>query len=230
MSKIGRKRVFNISGPYAVGKDTILNEIQRRYDRQVHRVSTLTTRPTSGDADPSFSTVDAVEMSERTSKGHWIVTYQMDRKVLYATNIDEIRAAAAAGRICIHSIYAGPEGAGKLREIFGYELFSIALLASRGNIEDQLAVLRGRLTARNRDDAAAIAARMANQVAPLTYAMSNPRVRTANNAEQMPVFDRLIVNENLDDTVAEVDDLFRSVFGLIGQQRLSLEPDNALED
>src|SRR5689334_6684053 len=130
--------LFNISGPYAVGKDTLLNVVLERYDDRVHRVSTLTTRPSSVDSDPSYTSVSDEELTRMTSVGRWIVTEQLGGSVRYATSLDEIEEQARAGRISIHSIFAGPQGAGQLRRAFGPRLFSVGVLAAHGGLDQQL--------------------------------------------------------------------------------------------
>jgi guanylate kinase len=214
MAEIAASRpiLFNVSGPYAVGKDTLIDAILAAYPGRVHRVSTITTRPASGNADPSYESVAADELRRRTAQGRWIVNQQLGGAVAYGTNIDEIERMAGQGRICVHSIYAGPEGAGKLREVFGRRLFSLGLLAAHGDVETQLAVLRRRLLERGRDDPATIEARLRHQVEALEYVQQNPTVPTGDGP--MKVFDQVLVNEVLEQAVHTVLELFARVFGL----------------
>ncbi len=205
-----RPFLINVSGPYAVGKDTILNALLSRYGERVHRVHTATTRPVSLDADPTYEQVTLEELERRVADGGWIANHQLSGTTAYGTSITEIRAAASEGKICVHSIYAGDQGAGKLREILGRGLVSIGLLATDGQVEDQLAVLRERLLHRSRDDAAAIEARIRHQAEPLQYVLDNPVVETGDGL--MPVFDHVLINEDLDATVAEVVELFEAAF------------------
>lgn len=206
MQRTRKARVFNVSGPYAVGKDTVLNALLSSYGDRVYRVRTLTTRPVSSEADPSYEHVSFEEMHERTSVGRWIVNYQLSGRTAYATNIDEIEKAVNAGLICIHSIYAGPAGAGKFREAFGAELFSIGMLPATGDMSEQLAVLRSRLLGRSRDDTAAIEARLEHQVEPLRYVLDNPLISTMDGS--LHVFDRVLVNHDLQETVHGAVELF----------------------
>ncbi len=205
-----RPFLINVSGPYAVGKDTILNALLSRYGDRVHRVHTLTTRPVSVDADPTYEHVTVEELERRVASGGWIANYQLSGTTAYGTSVTEIRQAARQGRICVHSIYAGPAGAGKLREIFGAGLLSIGLLAAHGEVEDQLAVLRERLLSRSRDDAAAIEARLLHQAEPLRYVLENPMVDTADGP--MRAFDHVLINDDLERTVAETVELFQRTF------------------
>lgn len=126
------KKILNISGPYAVGKDTLLNAIISRYPNLTHRVTTVTTRPASSDADPTYRTVSLNDMQELALSEELIVTSQFGGTVLYGTSANEIRAKISEGQICVHAIFAGPDGAGRLREVFGSKLFSIGVLATQG--------------------------------------------------------------------------------------------------
>jgi len=201
-----RPILINVSGPYAVGKDTILNALLSRYPERTHRVHTLTTRPVSRDADPTYEQVNREELERRVAEGGWIANTQLSGATSYGTSILEIEEAAESGLISVHSIYAGPDGAGKLRQIFGRRLISIGLLATRGQVEEQLMVLRERLLSRSRDDAEAIEARLRHQAEPLSYVLENPTVDTPDGA--VPVFDRVLINEDLEATVADAVEIF----------------------
>lgn len=200
--------MFNISGPYAVGKDTMLNELLARFPQIAHRVRTVTTRPVSSAADPSYEGLTADEFAHRTARGRWIVNFQLSGSVAYGTSIDEIENASAKGLVSVHSIYAGPQGAGRLREVFGRDLFSVGLLASDGGLNDQLKVLRDRLLGRGRDDADTVEARLQHQIAPIEYVKKNPLVETGTGS--MRVFDEVLVNETLDIAVERVLALFNT--------------------
>jgi guanylate kinase len=209
-----RPILFNLSGPYAVGKDTLIDAILAAYPGRVHRVSTITTRPASANADPSYESVSAEEFARRTAAGRWIVNHQLGGAVAYGTSIDEIERVASQGRICVHSIYAGPEGAGKLREVFGRRVFSLGLLAAHGSVETQLEVLRRRLLDRGRDDPATIEARLKHQIEALRYVQENPVVPTGDGP--LRVFDQVTVNAVLERAVECVLTLFAHTFALSG--------------
>lgn len=202
--------LINVSGPYAVGKDTILNALLSRYPGRTHRVHTLTTRPVSKDADPTYEQVDREELERRVAEGGWIANTQLSGATSYGTSIIEIEEAAESGLISVHSIYAGPDGAGKLRRIFGQRLVSIGLLATRGQVDDQLMVLRERLLSRSRDDAEAIEARLRHQAEPLSYVLENPSVDTPDGA--LRVFDRVLINQDLETTVEAAVEIFEHAF------------------
>ena len=202
--------VFNVSGPYAVGKDTTLRELKSIYGTHVYRVRTLTTRPVSPEADPTYEQVSPQELQRRLSSGRWMLNYQLSGLTAYATSIDEIEEVGEAGFICILSVYAGPDGAGKLREVFGLRVLSIGLLPAPGSVAQQLEVLRARLLGRSRDDPAAIEARLQHQEEPLRYVLDNPVITTEDGLRR--VFDHVLVNEDLDVTVRRTVQLFDRAF------------------
>jgi guanylate kinase len=208
----GRPILFNVSGPYAVGKDTLIDAVLAAHPGRLHRVSTITTRPAAAGVDPSYESVSGEEFARRTAQGRWLVNRQLGGAVAYGTSIDEIERMASQGRVCVHSIYAGREGAGKLREVFGRRVFSLGLLAARASVPEQLQVLRRRLLDRGRDDPATLEARLAHQIEPLAYVMENPSVMTGDGP--LKVFDQVLVNEVLAQAVECVLALFAQVFGL----------------
>jgi guanylate kinase len=208
----GRPILFNVSGPYAVGKDTLIDAVLAAHPGRLHRVSTITTRPAAAGVDPSYESVSEEEFARRTAQGRWLVNRQLGGAVAYGTSIDEIERMASQGRVSVHSIYAGPEGAGKLREAFGRRVFSLGLLAARASVPEQLQVLRRRLLDRGRDDPATLEARLEHQIEPLAYVMENPSVMTGDGP--LKVFDQVLVNEVLAQAVECVLALFAQVFGL----------------
>jgi guanylate kinase len=207
---MARPFLLNISGPYGVGKDTLLNALLDRYGPYVHRVSTLTTRPSRPDADPSYRSVSDDELARITATGSWLVNAQLDGTVKYATNLDEIEEQARAGKICLHSIFAGEQGAGGLRGYFGRKVYSIGVLAAEDGAQQQLIRLRQRLLTRGRDDPEAIRNRLRHQLAPIRYVLENPTVPTPDGP--LRVFDRVIVNDDLAETVRRVEEIFSAVF------------------
>ncbi|HEV3456333.1 MAG TPA: hypothetical protein VHG32_07220 [Thermoanaerobaculia bacterium] len=208
----GRPILFNVSGPYAVGKDTLIDAVLAAHPGRLHRVNTITTRPAAAGVDPSYESVSEEEFARRTAQGRWLVNRQLGGAVAYGTSIDEIERMASQGRVSVHSIYAGREGAGKLREVFGRRVFSLGLLAARASVPEQLQVLRRRLLDRGRDDPATLEARLAHQIEPLAYVMENPSVMTGDGP--LKVFDQVLVNEVLAQAVECVLALFAQVFGL----------------
>lgn len=203
--------VFNISGPYAVGKDTMLNAILQTFEQDVHRVSTITTRPTDPTADPSYKCVTEQEFASITSHGKWIINRQLGSNS-YGTSIDEIEQKISTGKICIHSIYPGPAGAGKLREVFGEKLISVALLPTAGSHDVQIEELRKRMIARKRESMEVIEKRITTQSDQINYILENASVDSLDGP--MPVFDKIVINEILDESLEMLIQYFRSQFNI----------------
>ena len=195
MSISPRPFLFSVSGPYGVGKDTLLDALHNRFPEMLHRVRALTTRPVDERVDLWYESVSPEELQHRTSRGRWIVNRQLGGSVTYAISIDEINSAHDSGLICIQSIFAGPDGAGKLREFFGRTLLSIGIVAARASLDVQLAILRERLTRRGRDTAELINIRLRHQHEPILYIEQNPLIESPDGP--MRVFDESIVNDNL---------------------------------
>ena len=206
MPSASKARIFNISGPYAVGKDSVINHLLKVYPDVIHRVRTVTTRPVSMDDDPSYRHADPAEFHRTLAEGDWLFNVQLSGSTAYATDLNEIREAIGRGLVCVHSIYPGPDGAAALRQAFGRQLYSVALLPPGETLDARLAVLRERLLARNRDSAQALEQRLLHQADALGFIAENPAVRVGDDV--LPVFDDVLVNDDLDDTVAEATELF----------------------
>lgn len=206
--------LFNVSGPYAAGKDTLLEAIQQRYTSRIHRVSALTTRSISPSVDRYYESVSVEEFAVRTSHGNWIVNHQIGGSVGYAISIDEILLAVKDGLICIQSIFPGPLGAGKLREVFGAHLLSIGILVGKGDIRSQLLELEQRLLSRGRDNIEVVRARLQYQIEPIQYIMNNDEIITNDGA--LRVFDKIVFNDNLEEARQNILEIFANAFGLEG--------------
>jgi len=202
--------LFNISGPYGVGKDTLINGLINKFAGLIHRVRTITTRAVSAEWDPSYESLSRKAFAERVAQGRWIVNEQFSGEVAYGTNIDEIEERANAGYVCVHSVYPGPAGAGAYRQLFGKRMLSIGVLATQGDLEAQLAILRSRLIARHRDGAEELEKRIKHQKEPIAYVLNNALLDTADG--KMNVFDYIVVNESLTDTAARIQAIFESGF------------------
>ncbi|WHU46833.1 hypothetical protein QNM97_23170 [Gordonia sp. L191] len=202
-----KARIFNVSGPYAVGKDSVLNDLVREFEPQVHRVATLTTRPVDSIADPTYTHADPEEFRRIVDSGRWIFNKQLSGETAYATNLDEIDSAIDKGLVCIHSIYAGDAGAGELKRNYGSRLFSIALIPPGDSISDQFTELEARLLKRNRDDTRALRLRTSHQKEPLEYINSQPEIVT-EDGQRHHVFDEVLVNSDLAETIRDAREIF----------------------
>lgn len=196
--------VLNFSGPYAVGKDTVINCLLDRFSSRLHRVTTLTTRPVSPAVDPSYTSLGDEEFDARTTRGRYLVNEQVGGAVRYATSLDEIDQATREGRLCILNVYAGPQGAGQLRSSLGNRLFSIGLIPPGDSEHERLEVLRARLIGRGRDSHETIEARLGRQASILRY-IENQAMLTGSS--KLPVFDKVVVSGDLNALVDEMTEL-----------------------
>ena len=196
-------QLINISGPYGAGKDTLIGAILSEFGSRVHRVHTVTTRPSSRTADPSYMTLAPDEFTAATSGPHWIVNRQLSGTVAYATDLDEIRTASAAGKLCVHSIFAGDAGAGELRRRLTSRLISVSVLVNEGGVEQQLTTLGDRLLARGRESSEEIQQRLDHQYEVIDYIRKNPKV-LARDGKVYDVFDHLLINRDLSAAIARI--------------------------
>jgi guanylate kinase len=204
--------LLNISGPYGAGKDTLLRAVLDNYGGRVHRVSTLTTRLSSAAADPSYTSLTPEEFAKATEGSNWIVNCQLSGTVAYATDLKEIDREAAAGKLCVHSIYAGDAGAGELRRRLGARVMSVGVLVDPGGVANQLATLRRRLIARAREDSVAMEQRLLHQHEAVSYVLANPEV-VANDGQTYYVFDRKLVNDDLGRAISEILEIAATAYG-----------------
>lgn len=202
--------LMNISGPYGVGKDTMLNHLLAVYKGRVVRVSTITTRPPTPESDPSYRFASDTEFEDAVSKGQWMVNRQLKGRTAYGTSVDEIEHNAQKGKISLHSIFPSIAGAGQMRTIFGSRLVSVALLPAVGDVDAQLAELKVRMLNRGREDVSAVTARLATQREQIEYILHNAEVDTKDG--EMKVFDRIIVNDVLESCQAEISRYFHERF------------------
>lgn len=193
--------ILNFSGPYAVGKDTAINGLVAAFP-ELHRVGTLTTRAVDKNADPSYTHLEPSVFERVTSSGNFIVNSQVGGTVQYATDLSEIREAASKGLLSIHSVFAGPDGAGKLKAAFGGRAMSIALVPPGGSIDEKMEVLRERIVSRGRDSDDVVRGRLARQHEILQYIEENPIVSSRGEAHR--VFDRIMVSDDLGEMLNEL--------------------------
>jgi guanylate kinase len=200
--------IVNVSGPYGVGKDSVLDGLSRAYPEATVRLSTVTTRAVDNTADPSYRHVSDEELNKlvRLNPDVWVVTEQMDGSIRYGTSIAEAERKFELGQVSLHSIYAGPSGAGVLRSILGPRLLSIGLLPPGESERGQLQELERRLRIRAREDEHALSLRLAGQMPKLRYVRENPTVHW--KGESYCVFDAVLENKDLQQTIRSAVQLF----------------------
>lgn len=198
-------QLLNFSGPYAVGKDTVINELLSRYGDRLHRVRTITTRAVDPVADPSYRSVSEDEFDSIVRSGNFLVNAQVGGSVRYGTSLEEIHRMACSGKLCIHSVFAGPLGAGALRGALGASLHSVALVPPGESIDVQLHVLHDRMNTRARDTVETIRARFAHQQDILQFITDNEVVDTPDGPWH--VFDQRVVSGDLTQLVQRMSAL-----------------------
>ncbi len=196
-----RRSVINVSGPYGVGKDSVLRGLAAHLGQSAYRLRTVTTRHRSEDADPTYAFCTDAELDRVLGAGRWIVNSQLASGVRYATSLDEAEVVGQTALTGLHSIFAGPDGAGELRRRLGSRLYSIGLLATGGSVDSELEELDRRMEVRGRETEEQLAARRVWQRQKIEYVLQNPTVSTVDG--ELPVFDVVVVNRSLDDAIRE---------------------------
>lgn len=196
--------VVSLSGPYAVGKDSVIAEVLRSFPDHTRRVSTWTTRSVDPEADPSYTHINPDEMAVlEEDPAEWVVTHQMGGRVAYATSLAEILTLNRHGFLAVHAIQASDEGIGALRRALGKRLRALALLPGGGSTNDQLAELERRLLGRGRDGPEQVRARLTHQTELLEYVNSDPTTLLGDGS-RAAVFDITLTNDDLMTTTSLV--------------------------
>lgn len=208
-------------GPYAVGKDTVINSLLDRFGADLHRVTTLTTRPVSSVHDPSYTHISRSQYEELKASRGYIWNTQLSGATIYGTNLNEVRAAIEAGSVCIHAIYPGPHGAGALKEAFGASMYCVALVPPGRGRSEQLGELTARITARSRDSREALLARIAHQSDALDYIELNPVVHTPDG--DAAVVDAVLPSDDLTELVETAILQVEKVFLLGGRTNAEIK-------
>lgn len=186
--------IVNVSGPPGSGKDTLINELIRRFGADAtHRVTTITTKKVRPD-DYSYTHVEKDELLERIRTGTWLVNWQEGNEIGFATSIDEIADETKKGKLCIHSIFSHETGAGMLRRTFGARLLSFAMLPSDGDLNEIQEKLFARMLSRNLESKERIQERLRFTRDVIDFILRNPI--HVQEEDSFPTFDEVLINRD----------------------------------
>lgn len=189
MASPARPPAVVIAGPSGVGKGTLVARLRDEFpDRFGFSVSHTTRAPRPGEADGThyhFTTVD--DMRAGIAAGRFIEHAEVHGR-FYGTSVAAVEAVAADGRICILEIDV--QGCRLVREKRLPAKFLFIAPPSMDELEKRL---RGRGT----EDEASVVGRLAAAKGEM------------DAREEDGLFDRVIVNNDLDAAYAELKDTLK---------------------
>lgn len=180
---VGGRTAFIVSGPSGAGKNTAIDRVVKTVPHLAYSVSYTTRSRRPGEVDGvDYHYVSHAAFERRVAEGDFLehATYLGDR---YGTSRSQIAALFARGDDVILNIDV--EGAKTLRRDTRAGFFAVYVFFTTASLDS----LRARLEERGTETAREIAARL--EVAK-------------RELEALPLFDYLVLNERLEDAVAEL--------------------------
>jgi len=180
---VGGRTAFIVSGPSGAGKNTAIDRVVKTVPHLAYSVSYTTRSRRPGEADGvDYHYVSHAAFERRVEEGDFLehATYLGDR---YGTSRSQIAGLFARGDDVILNIDV--EGAKTLRRDTRAGFFAVYVFFATASLDS----LRARLEERGTETAREIAARL--EVA-------------RRELEALPLFDYLVLNERLEDAVAEL--------------------------
>jgi len=180
---VGGRTAFIVSGPSGAGKNTAIDRVVKTVPHLSYSVSYTTRSRRPGEVDGvDYHYVSHAAFECRVAEGDFLehATYLGDR---YGTSRSQIAALFARGDDVILNIDV--EGAKTLRRDTRASFFAVYVFFTTASLDS----LRARLEERGTETPREIAARL--EVAK-------------RELEALPLFDYLILNEHLEDAVAEL--------------------------
>jgi guanylate kinase len=180
---MGGRTAFIVSGPSGAGKNTAIDRVVKTVPHLAYSVSCTTRSRRPGEVDGvDYHYVSHAAFERRVAEGDFLehATYLGDR---YGTSRSQIAALFARGDDVILNIDV--EGAKTLRRDTRAGFFAVYVFFTTASLDS----LRARLEERGTESPEEIAARL--EVAK-------------RELEALPLFDYLVLNERLEDAVAEL--------------------------
>lgn len=180
---VGGRTAFIVSGPSGAGKNTAIDRVVKTVPHLAYSVSYTTRSRRPGEADGvDYHYVCHAAFERRVAEGDFLehATYLGDR---YGTSRSQIAALFARGDDVILNIDV--EGAKTLRRDTRAGFFAVYVFFTTASLDS----LRARLEERGTETPREIVARL--EVAK-------------RELEALPLFDYLVLNERLEDAVAEL--------------------------
>ena len=207
MAHRARGRVFVISSPSGGGKTTVVERLLRTIRGLARSVSVTTRPPRRGERDGRDYLFVSPATLNRLRRSGQLLEWARVHEAYYGTPKPPVMEALAAGRNVVLSIDV--QGARQIRRKLGRQAVLIFLLPP------SLDHLRERLRQRRTETPAAIRRRLAAARRELACARW---------------YDYTVVNDELDQTVAEVGAIVKAKRGVPARQRKGRTPHGASTD
>ncbi len=180
-----KEKVLIFSAPSGSGKSTIVNHILGLHPEIEFSIS-ATSRPPRGEEKDGveYYFLSGDEFRERISRDEFVEHEEVYEGRFYGTLKSEVRRIWDKGHVIIFDVDV--KGGVSLKRYFGEKALSVFIQAP--SVEE----LRERLILRGTDSPEAIAERVAKAAEEMTYA---------------PLFDRILVNDDLDTAYAQAEAL-----------------------
>lgn len=169
------------SAPSGCGKTTIINRLMRYFDCFDFSISATSRAPRGEERDgQDYYFLSHAEFMRRVAQGDFLEWEEVYSGTCYGTLKSEIDRIWSAGRVIVFDVDVN--GGCNIKRYFGSEALSIFVMPP------SIEVLEQRLRGRGTDSEEAIVKRLA---------------RSAEELKRAPEFDVTIVNDDLDQAVAE---------------------------
>ncbi|MCQ2117189.1 MAG: guanylate kinase [Bacteroidales bacterium] len=178
-------KVIIFSAPSGSGKSTIVNHLLGKFNKLELSISATSRAPRGQEQNGrEYYFISAEEFEKRIAQDRFVEYEQVYKGTYYGTLKDELERIWSAGHIITFDVDV--KGGVNLKRIFGNDALSIFIQAP--SIEE----LHRRLVARATDSEKAIEERVAKAAEEMKYA---------------PMFDRIIINDELDKAFECADSL-----------------------
>lgn len=169
------------SAPSGCGKTTIIGELMQYFDCFDFSISATSRKPRGEERDGvDYHFLSHDEFMRRVEAGEFLEWEEVYQGTCYGTLKSEVKRIWDSGRVIVFDVDVN--GGRNIKRYFGDDALSIFVMPP------SIEVLEQRLRSRGTDSEEAIVKRLA---------------RSAEELKQAPLFDRTIVNDDLQRAVAE---------------------------